>query len=308
MKYRQLEAIVRRVDEQYPDYHYFVEQYSLTTAGIAGEDEVFYFLQELTMPHRILRNFCIIDSALHMQEIDFIVIFSSLIICLEVKNMTGQLNFDVETSQLLRTRSDGVVERFPNPVEQLGRHTRFLSSLFPHVPIVGAVVIANRRAIIGSRSPHIPIFHADYIYSFIENSLKQYSRPLLDLDVFYEQHIELRSPPVKRFFFTLAQLKNGVFCSKCASKMAFVHGRFICSYCHFQDKFAYFQALHDYRLLVDTKITNQQFCKLCDIASRYVAKRLLAFLPVVKQGRATYYEIPEQILTMYPDKSHDSPH
>ncbi|WP_342472122.1 nuclease-related domain-containing protein [Metasolibacillus sp. FSL H7-0170] len=298
MKYRQLEAIIRRVGDQHPDYHYFVEQYSLTAAGIAGEDEVFYFLQELAVPHRILRNFCIIDSALHMHEIDFIVIFSSLIICLEVKNMTGQLNFDIEASQLLRTRSDGVVERFPNPVEQLRRHTRFLSSLFPHVPIIGAVVIANRRAIIGNRSPHIPIFHTDYICSFIEKSLKQYSKPLLDLDVFYEKLIGLRSPPVKRFSFKLAQLKNGVFCSKCASKMDFVHGRFVCSHCHLQDKYAYFQALHDFRLLVDTKITNQQFCMLCDIPSRYAAIRLLKFFPVIKQGRHTYYEIPEQILTM----------
>ncbi|GLC88055.1 nuclease-related domain-containing protein [Lysinibacillus piscis] len=298
MKYRQLEAILRRVDEHYADYPHFVKQYALTTAGIAGEEEVFYFLQELTIPHQLLRNFCLVDYTGHRHEIDFIVIFSSFIICLEVKNITGQLDFNVETSQLLRTRSDGMIERFSNPVEQLVRHTRFLSTLFPHVPIVGAVVIANRRAIIGNHDSHIPIFHADYIHSFIEKNLNQYTKPILDIAVFHKQLTALHSPISKPFSFTLAHLKSGVFCAKCSVKMKFIQGKFVCSQCHHQDKLAHFQALHDFRLLVSSKITNQQFCQLCDITSRYAAKRLLKFLPVVQQGRATYYEIPEQILTM----------
>ncbi|WP_107841018.1 nuclease-related domain-containing protein [Metasolibacillus meyeri] len=307
MKYKQLEVIIRRVDPYHPDYNYFVEQYALATAGIAGENEVFYFLQELAIPHRILRNFCTVDAASHKHEIDFVIILSSLIICLEVKNMTGQLDFDVEASQLLRTRSDSIIERFPNPVEQLTRHTRFLSSLFPQIPIVGAVVIANRRAIIGSRSPHTPIFHSDYIYSFIEKSLKQHAEPTLDIDVFYEQLIALQSLPLKPFSFTLAHLKSGVFCSKCTSKMHFIQGKFVCLNCHHQDKFAYFQALHDFRLLVDSKITNKEFCTLCGISSRYAAIRLLKFLPIIKQGRHTYYEIPEQISTMVQEESPDLP-
>lgn len=43
LKYKQLEAIMRRIDSQYPDYHYFVEKHALAAAGIAGENEVFYF-------------------------------------------------------------------------------------------------------------------------------------------------------------------------------------------------------------------------------------------------------------------------
>ncbi|MCT6926257.1 NERD domain-containing protein [Metasolibacillus sp.] len=301
MKYKQLEAIMRRVDSQCPDYHYFVEQHALAAAGIAGENEVFYFLQELAMPHQILRNFCLIDFAAHRHEMDFLIIFSSFILCLEVKNIAGQLNFDVEASQLLRTRADGVIERFPNPVAQLTRHIRFLSSLFPHIPIVGSVVIANRRVIIGSRrNTHIPIFHADYLHSFIESSLKQYTKPVLQINTFYEQLLTMQAPTIKPFSFTLADFKKGVFCEKCSYKMHFIQGRFICSNCHHQDKFAHFQALADFRLLVDSKITNQEFRTLCEISSRYAAKRLLKYLPIIKQGRTTYYEIPEQIVTIAP--------
>lgn len=271
----------------------------------------FIFLQELAIPHQILHNFCLNDFAAHKHEMDFLFIFLSFILCLEVKNMTGRLDFDIEASQLLRTLADGVIERFPNPVAQLTRHIRFLSSLFPHIPIVGAVVIANCRAIIGSRrNTHILIFHADSLHSFIESSLKRYAKPVLQINIFYEQLLAMQAPMIKPFSFTLTDLKKGVFCEKCSSKMHFVQGRFICSNCHHQDKFAHFQALADFRLLVDSKITNKEFRTLCEISSRYAAKRLLKYLPMIKQGRTAYYKIPEQIVTITsrsPDSTVNSP-
>ncbi|WP_107839819.1 nuclease-related domain-containing protein [Metasolibacillus meyeri] len=306
MRLHQLEAIVRRVSEVHPDYLYFKEQLAMVNAGISGEDEVQFFLQELAMPHRVIRNLSFLNMQQQRHEIDFVIIFASLILCLEVKNVAGTLHFDTDASQLLRTRAD-VTERFPNPIEQLNRHLRVLSSFFPDISIHGAVVIANRRAIIASKPLDFPIFHADYVLSFIEKNLVQYAEPLLDINKVYNDLMMLHSPKKESFTFTLKQLKRGIFCEKCMTKMHFVRGKFLCPSCRFQDKYAYFQALHDFRLLVDTKITNQQFCELCELPSRYVAKRLLKLLPTVKKGGHTYYEIPEQIFTMSPDKSSDSP-
>ncbi|WP_042475405.1 nuclease-related domain-containing protein [Bacillus ndiopicus] len=306
MRLQQLEAIVRRVSELHPNYLYFTEQLALANAGTSGEEEVYFHLQELTTPHRIIRNMSFLNDAQHRHEIDFIVIFPSFIMCFEVKNMAGQLHFDLEASQLIRTRADGVIERFPNPIEQINRHMRVLSPLFPNIPIIGAVVIANRRAIITSKPPDFPIFHADYVHSFIEKNLMQYTESILDLDKAYARLISLHSPRKEPLSFTLEQLKYGVFCKKCAIKMHFGRGKFICTRCQLQDKYAHFQALHDFRILVDTKITNQQFCQLCDISSRHAAKRLLRFLSIKQRGKYTYYAIPEQILTMNLDESNDS--
>ncbi|MCT6922944.1 nuclease-related domain-containing protein [Metasolibacillus sp.] len=306
MRLQQLEAIIRRIDAFHPDYLYFKEQLAMANVGVSGEDEVQFFLQELATPHRVIRNFSFFNAQQQRHEIDFIVIFPSLIVCLEVKNIAGTLHFDAESSQLLRTRADGVTERFANPIEQLNRHLRALSSFFPHIPLHGAVVIANRRAIIASKPPDFPIFHADYVLSFIEKKLVQHCKPILDLDKVYAQLLSLHSPKKEAFTFTLEQLKCGVFCEKCAAKMRFAHGKFLCPHCRFQNKYAHFQALHDFRLLVDTKITNQQFCVLCDISSRHAAKRLLRFLPLSYKKGHSYYEIPEQIFTMIPDKSSDS--
>ncbi|WP_107838143.1 nuclease-related domain-containing protein [Metasolibacillus meyeri] len=306
MRLQQLEAIVRRVDELHPNYSYFKEQLAMVDAGISGENEVQFFLQELTVPHRIIRNLSFFSAQQQRHEIDFVVIFPSLIVCFEVKNMAGSLHFDAEASQLLRTRAD-VIERFPNPIEQLNRHLRVLSSLFPTIPIRGAVVIANRRAIITSKPLDFPIFHADYIPSFIEKSLLMYTEPVLCLDEVYHDLMSLHAPHKKPFSFSIEQLKYGVFCVRCTAKMHFAQGKFLCPHCRFQDRYACLQALHDFRLLVDTKITNQQFCRLCDLPSRYVAKRLLRFLPIVKRGKYTYYEIPEQIFMIGYEESHDSP-
>ncbi|WP_342472338.1 nuclease-related domain-containing protein [Metasolibacillus sp. FSL H7-0170] len=306
MRLQQLEAIARRLDEQHPDYLYLAEQLAMARAGAIGEDEVQFFLQELTTPHRTIRNLSFYSAVQHRHEIDFLVIFPSLILCFEVKNMVGHLHFDMVASQLLRTRNDGIIERFPNPIEQLTRHMRVLSSLFPTIPINGAVIIANRRAIISSKSAPIPIFHADYVHSFIEKKLIQYNEPLLDLDEVYAQLLALHCSKKEPLTFTLAQLKQGVFCKRCSAKMRFVHGKFICLRCNMQDKYAHFQALNDFRLLMDTKITNQQFCQLCDIPSRHAAKRLLRFFPIIGDGKSSYYEIPEQILTMTQCEGHDS--
>ncbi|MEC1177338.1 nuclease-related domain-containing protein [Metasolibacillus meyeri] len=300
MRLHQLEAIVRRVSEVHPDYLYFKEQLVMVNAGISGEDEVQFFLQELVMPHRVIRNLSFLNTQQQRHEIDFVIIFASLILCFEVKNVAGTLHFDTDASQFLRTRAD-VTERFPNPVEQLNRHLRVISSFFPNIPIHGAVVIANRRAIIASKPLDFPIFHADYVLSFIEKNLVQYAEPLLDINEVYNDLMMLHSPKKESFTFTLKQLKRGIFCEKCMAKMHFVHGKFLCPSCRFQNKYAYFQALHDFRLLVDTKITNQQFCELCELTSRHVAKRLLQFFPVFYKGGYSYYEIPEQIFTIIHD-------
>lgn len=227
-------------------------------AGIAGENEVQFYLRELAMPHRVIRNFSFLNAQQQRHEIDFIIIFPSLIVCFEVKNMAGTLQFDMETSQLLRMRT-GVTERFPNPIEQLKRHLRALSFLFPTIPICGAVVIANRRAIITSKPHDFPIFHADYVTSFIEKKLMQHQEPIMDIEAIYNDLMSLHSPKKEHYTFTFMQLKRGVFCERCAAKMHFAHGKFLCLRCRFQDKYAYFQALYDFRLLVDTIITNQQF-------------------------------------------------
>ncbi|MEO4052581.1 nuclease-related domain-containing protein [Solibacillus sp. CAU 1738] len=309
MKLAQLAAIMRRLDTSHIDYQYCSEQHKMTVAGIAGENSVHYYLQELTVPHLLIRNLCLNGPSNHKYEIDFLLIFPSFLICLEVKNITGILDFDDEASQLLRTRADGSVDRFQNPIEQITRHVRLLSTMLPNVPIESAVVIANRNAIINKKSPRIPIFHADYVTSFIEHNFEKYNQNTIDMHEIYHtftrNHI-LNSINIK---FKLQQLKIGVFCPKCDfnQEMIFRSGTFICPRCRIKDKYAHFYALEDYRLLVDNKISNEQFRKLCNIPSRDAAKRLLSKLAIFKHARYTYYEIPAQILTMYHNKSNDSP-
>ncbi|WPK10997.1 nuclease-related domain-containing protein [Lysinibacillus louembei] len=225
MKLQQLEAIMRRLHELHPDYLHLKEQLAMMNAGIAGENEVQFYLRELAMPHRIIRNFSFLNAQQQRHEIDFIIIFPSLIVCFEVKNMTGTLQFDMETSQLLCMRA-GVTERFPNPIEQLNRHLRALSFLFPTIPICGAVVIANRRAIITSKPHDFPIFHADYVTSFIAKKLMQYQEPVMDIENIYNNLMSLHSPKKEQYTFTFMRLKRGVFCERCTLHMV---NSFVCA-------------------------------------------------------------------------------
>lgn len=296
-------SLVRKLPMSHAHFPYWQNQLSLTVAGHYGERMVQKFLQEVSVSHALLQNFYTVGSIHASHEMDCIFICPHFVLVLEVKNITGMIDIDMDTGQLIRTKTDGTIERFVNPVLQVNRHVRFLNTVLPNVPVVKGIVFSNKQAYLRNIPKHEPIFHLERLVPFIEELVEHFKDQKLDAAKIYQQLNQLRIPNLLDLRISSKDFIRGVFCTTCIGRvmMHFQHGTFICPRCKLQNKDAHFVALAEYRLLCGETITNQAFREWCGIKDRYASNRLLKVLPKIGHNKGTVYEIPEQILSMYRD-------
>ena len=303
MKLLQTTSLVRRLPMSHAHFPYWQDQLSLTVAGHYGERIVQKFLQEISVSYALLPNFYTVSSVHASHEMDCIFICSHFVLVLEVKNITGTIDIDMDTGQLIRTKKDGTIERFVNPVLQINRLVRFLNTVLPYVPVVKGIVFSNKQAYLRNIPKHEPIFHLQRLVPYIEELVERFKDYQLNVAKIYQQLNQLRIPNLLHLRISSKDFIRGVFCPSCTERviMHFQHGTFICPRCKLRDKDAHFIALAEYRLLCGETITNQTFREWCGIKNRYASNRLLKALPKIGQYKGTVYEIPEQILSIYRD-------
>lgn len=303
VKLLQTASLVRRLPMSHADFPYWQDQLSLTIAGNYGETMVQKFLQEVSVSYALLQNLYTVGSANSSHEMDCIFICPHFVLVLEVKNITGTIDIDMDTGQLIRTKSDGTIERFVNPVLQVNRHLKFLNAILPHVTVMKGVVFSNKQAYLRNIPKHEPIFHLQRLVPFIEEFVERFKDAQLDVAKIYHHLDSLRIPNLLEIRFTSTDFIRGVFCPACTGRviMHFQHGTFVCPRCKLRNKDAFFIALAEYRLLCGETITNQAFREWCGVKDRYSSNRLLKQFQKIGQYKGTVYEIPEQILTMYKD-------
>ena len=303
VKLLQTTSLVRRLPMSHAHFPYWQDQLSLTIAGHYGETMVQKFLLEVSVSYTLLPNFYTVSSANTSHEMDCIFICPHFVLVLEVKNITGTIDMDMDTGQLIRTKTDGTVERFVTPVLQVNRHVRFLNAVLPNIPVVKGIVFSNKQAYLRNIPKDEPIFHLQRLVPFIEELVERFKDNRLDVAKIYQYLDSLRIPNLLEIRFTSTDFIRGVFCPSCTGRviMHFQHGKFICPRCKSQDKDAHFIALAEYRLLCGETITNQAFREWCGVKDRYASNRLLKALPKIGYNKGTVYEILEQILSMYRD-------
>ena len=157
VKLLQTTSLVRRLPMSHAHFPYWQDQLSLTIAGHYGETMVQKFLLEVSVSYTLLPNFYTVSSANASHEMDCIFICPHFVLVLEVKNITGTI--DMDTGQLIRTKTDGTVERFVTPVLQVNRHVRFLNAVLPNIPVVKGIVFSNKQAYLRNIPKDEPIFH-----------------------------------------------------------------------------------------------------------------------------------------------------
>mgnify|MGYP003526052035 CR=1 FL=1 len=159
VKLLQTTSLVRRLPMSHAHFPYWQDQLSLTIAGHYGETMVQKFLLEVSVSYTLLPNFYTVSSANTSHEMDCIFICPHFVLVLEVKNITGTIDMDMDTGQLIRTKTDGTVERFVTPVLQVNRHVRFLNAVLPNIPVVKGIVFSNKQAYLRNIPKDEPIFH-----------------------------------------------------------------------------------------------------------------------------------------------------
>lgn len=271
--------------------------------GFSGELKVDRVWQEIILPPTslLIHDFETVNDVGNPHQIDTLFCCEHFILIIEIKNVSGIITYDEEKHQFLRKRKDGEIASFQSPIEQLKRHRDLIERIIHRIgltiPIEKAVVIAEPSTIIGNFKSDIPIFHAAGLPTRLKKLFEKYPDPLSapHFQLLKEQIIKMHKPRVYKPPFDIPPIRKGPICH-CGQVMSYKYGSFVCA-CGMKSKEPLFQGLHDYRVLINEWITNQQFREFFFIKSSDAANKILKRLEFYYEGttKDRRYLIPKDI-------------
>lgn len=223
--------------------------------------------------------------------IDCLIITTSFALILEVKNISGRIDIDDSKHQCIRTRLDGTLEPFSNPTDQARKYQLFIQHLFQQwnvrLPVECAVVFANHKLILGNITSDVPLFHVSGLTYRIHQFFQKYPEKLSCNQVtnIADKLKSLHTPYQWQLKTARHKLRTGVLCERCNKVMHYLKGSWQCESCQFNSDAALVQAMQDYRLIWNHKITNREFRHFTGIESIYTANYLLKKLNFKSEGK-----------------------
>nr|WP_106780878.1 nuclease-related domain-containing protein [Lysinibacillus timonensis] len=300
-------TMLRRLHKSDECYTYFLDLSNRLQAGFEGEQRVDREWTEITDlgTHFLLFNYEFENEFGSSHQIDTLLITSSFLLIIDIKNITGRVDYDEDKFQFIRTRSDGKQEGFTNPKNQVLRHGQFFDRLFNNYkisfPIEYAVIFSNPSTIIGNVPVDIPFIHANGLRFHISKLQSKYQPTLSEkqLNMLSNDLITNLKRKESRTCIEKGRLKKGVLCQFCnyEIQMIYQNGNWSCPECRVRNKNAFLEALNDYRLLISERIRNREFREFFGIDSFNVASKLLSRSSLIPVGnnKGRYYTIPEDI-------------
>lgn len=290
-----LEALVRRLPSRHTEYIYYFEKLRRMQAGFAGEQRIDAEWLEIILPHPhyFLHDLQILNHFGTTHQIDTVLLSPQFILILEIKNVTGILDFDESFSQFTRTTVEGNVEGMTNPFHQSRRHMEWMKGLLQQsrleIPVHYAVVLATKNAILSKSLRGQPIFHVSGLRYFVRELFQQHKEVTMDEEKLFQFASKLLSMhrPIKReIVLPVQDIVKGVLCESCLNgqPMNYRYPKWYCQRCESVDNKAIFRTVEDYRLLVGESLTNKSFCEFFKIDSPNTAYKLLQKLPLKAEG------------------------
>ena len=290
-----LEALLRRLPEHHPRYADIENELRKTKAGENGEQILANVFRQYQFPfeHYIFHD-------LHLQstgkfQMDTLFLFQQGAVILEMKNIAGRISFPETQNQLTRTLENGQVDAFECPSVQLERNKMLLEDWFHvqqiSIPIHQAAVFPRpqqqfenirkdltllfpleipvflRR--LSSFHPSIEVPHLTDIAKRITDAHREYNPfPLTDI---YRIHP--------------AELLTGVRCNQCGRfGMQSIYNGWGCPQCGNVDANAHIQAVLDYFMLIDFRVSNKDLRRFLQLECLQKVKRIVMQLGVPCEG------------------------
>ncbi|QDQ01202.1 NERD domain-containing protein [Lysinibacillus fusiformis] len=304
-----LEMIERRLPKSHSKYAYFQEVLNRTQAGFAGEQRVDREWCDIFIKHKhyILHDVELINERGFSHQMDTLFICQYFVLVIEIKNIVGQVKYMEDNHQFIRITSDGRVDGFKNPFDQVKRHARFLRELFHEneldIPIVCLIISANPKMIMTSNLLSKPIIHVSGLAEKIGQLFQRYQQLCISekcLKQVAQQVLERHRPTQWIPDIELDELRKGVLCPRCDYQhiMRYHFGKWHCETCRWSDRASILLALNDYRLIVGNTVSNGEFRGFFGIHSDKAAYYLLKHLKfeVIGANKNRRYIIPERLL------------
>ncbi|WP_341200923.1 nuclease-related domain-containing protein [Planomicrobium okeanokoites] len=300
----QLESLLQRLPIVHPRFPQWTEQLRRMSAGFHGEQRVDSLFYEIPIesPHYFLQDLYI-QKPKSSHQIDTVLITSRFVLLLEIKSISGELNFDPQLRQFSRTNKDGSVDGMTNPDDQIRRHEKwmqqFLMSQKVSLPVIGVIVFTYPSSIVNSRPKNRIIIQSSGLPFLMDQLLVKYPDVLLNMRKarqLADRLLKMHSLRPLRRIEVPAGLRRGVLCPKCPdSKLTYRYKKWTCQKCSLIEPHAHLRTLQEYRVLINPLISNREFRDFTCIESVSIASKLLTDSKMTFQGsfKDRVYMIPE---------------
>ena len=286
LKVEGYEALLRRLPPSHPKRTAIKRSLNNTKAGYGGEERLDKALEFFNppYPHQIIQDFSL-PAPLQIQ-VDTVVLTQSCVFLLEVKNITGKLQFKENPSALHSVLADGNIRSYKSPITQMNETTMrmriFLKNLGCPLPLVSIIVIAHPSQIVEEAPIAARILSAGEV-SFYLSEIKQ-QNPLLSIEelhrlgqAFLNAHQDYHPFPLApKFQIELSEIEPGVFCPRCRfGKMERTKVAWECETCRLISRNAHLEALNDWFMLIKTSITTAECQDFIGLKNLNTAKQFL---------------------------------
>ncbi|MBU8878105.1 NERD domain-containing protein [Bacillus sp. FJAT-29790] len=311
IKLRKLEALVRRLPTTHPKKQFIMDHLAKNEAGFRGEQALDYHLTFLPSENFfIFHNLRLQDNKKRFFQIDTLILTPKFHLILEIKNISGNLFFDQEFHQLLRTYKNEI-QSFSDPLLQVRRQRFQLQSWlhhnkFPLVPIIPFIIISSPSSTIQTnpRYSHLlrNVIHSDALPLKVEELEKNHQQALISKKEstaisrkLVKMHVPYNPDILSLYQISKKDIIQGVYCDNCFSfSMKRVWGAWQCTHCNDFSPHAHLPAIDDYSLLFGSNITNQELRAFLGIQSESVARKILTSVCSESYGQKKNrgYELP----------------
>lgn len=297
-----LEALLRRLPEHHPRYADIENELRKTRAGENGERILANVFQQYQFPfkHYIFHDVNLQSTGKF--QIDTLFLCQQGAVILEVKNIAGRISFPEEYNQLTRTLENGQIDAFECPSVQLERNKMLLEDWFhAHhmpIPIYQAAVFPRPHQQFENLRKDLTLLFPLEIPVFLRR-LNSF-HPSIDLpgladiaNKITDAHREFDPFPLSdRFGIQPTEVISGVRCVECGRfGMESIYNGWGCPNRGNIDPHAHVQAMLDYFMLVDLRISNKECRRFLHLDNVQKAKRILGQLGIPFEGekRGRYY-------------------
>ncbi|MGK7376245.1 nuclease-related domain-containing protein [Planococcus sp. 1R117A] len=289
------EALLARTSSNQPGFLELKENVRRRAAGYAGE----LWFDRMWRDYETEEDYRVIpDYTIPGHQIDSLYIFSSFILLIEIKNISGLIEMDGDKRQFSRTLN-GVVTGMANPDDQLYRHEKQIVKLSGNkIPVIGIVVFTNSSCVLNVKNVERRVIQSSGFPYVLDQLIEQHrTSPKYNTQQMYEFLLSLQPPmQIHQPNPLLHEIMTGVLCPDCSfSRMVYMRKFWRCTACGKKCADAHLLALQDYRLLIGNTISNREFRHFSGLTSRSNAAVILqgCNFETIGTHKSLRYIIPE---------------
>ncbi|WP_176555859.1 nuclease-related domain-containing protein [Virgibacillus ndiopensis] len=294
------EALFRSLKEKYRTNETLYADFNRYYAGFRGEKEVDYKLA--LYPHKdfIILHDIRLKIFNNYFQIDTLILTKKFICILEIKNISGELEYDPVLHQLIQKKGENE-KGYKDPILQAKAQKENLKTWFQklniNVPIETLAIISNPATIVrikdGDTMIYNKLIHTESLHEQLDRLNEKYKEDVLNKSTLKKisNAILMENDPykpnlLKTYNVYKRHLIIGIPCYNCQhSPMNRSLKKWFCPKCSTVDYKAHERKILDYFLLYKDTITNNECRNLLQTTSPKTAYTILSSMNLKYSGK-----------------------